>query len=79
LRCSAALSSYFNQHYKFIDTFIRGGTDLRFLNPDGDDGIGKDELREVREAMLKLRDAFSTSDTSENEEALDEDGGYDIY
>ncbi|KAF8335795.1 Misato segment II tubulin-like domain-containing protein [Cantharellus anzutake] len=79
LRCSAALSSYFNQHYKFIDTFIRGGTDLRFLNPDGDDGIGKDELREVREAMLKLRDAFSTSDAFENEEAWDEDGRYDIY
>ena len=45
----------------------------------GDDGIGKDELREVKETMLKLRDGVSTEDVSESGDGLYDEVGYDIY
>ena len=82
LRSSTTLYAYFDQHYRFIDTLIHGGVNLRFLNPGGmvgGDGIGKDELREAKETILKLKDGISAEDVSGSGDGPYDEVGYDIY
>jgi hypothetical protein len=47
----------FSAHLEFVDDFLRKGRDISILNGE-DRGLGRDELKELREGLVELVERY---------------------